>query len=160
MRMAVRTLVFFFIGYALLDSGSATVTITRLALRRSSTEACIPDGESRSIGDRSSCTFTRFVDFDSNRFPYRIPTVSCKCPGVLCSPLGDFRCHEIKEELQVMVRGRDGMLRNDTMEVTVSCVCALGRSGEAAAAGFRIVNYEKTRKNSGLPSGTGTLTVR
>ncbi|KAL1478660.1 hypothetical protein MTO96_034930 [Rhipicephalus appendiculatus] len=160
MRTAVTALVFFIIGYTLLDSRSSGATIETLALRRSSTEACIPDAESRSIGDRSSCTFTRFVDFDSSRFPSRIPTVSCKCPGTLCSPLGDFRCHEIREELQIMVRGRNGVLRNDTMEVTVSCVCALGRSGAAATAGFRIVNYEKTRKNAGQPFGSGLLAVR
>lgn len=159
MRTAV-TLLVFCVGHALLHGGSAAANITRLAHRRLSTEVCIPDGKSRSIGNRSTCTFTRFVDFDSNRFPSRIPTVSCKCPGLLCSPVGDFRCHEITEELQVMVRGRDGVLSNDTMEVTVSCVCALGRSGEAAAAGFRIVNNEKTRKNAELPFGTGTITVR
>lgn len=159
MHMVVTSFVFL-IGCALLHSGSADVTIETLGLRRSSVEACTPDGESQSIGDRSSCTFTRFVDYDSNRFPSRIPTVSCKCPGSLCSPLGDFRCHEIKEELQVMHRGRDGVLRNDTMEVTVSCVCALRRSGEAATAGFRVVNFDKNRKNAGQPFGTGLRSVR
>lgn len=155
MRTAV-TLLVFCVGHALLHGGSAAANITRLAHRRLSTEVCIPDGKSRSIGNRSTCTFTRFVDFDSNRFPSRIPTVSCKCPGRLCSPRGDFRCQEITEELQVMVRGRDGVLRNDTTLVTVSCVCALGRSVIGAVVHNRVGSRDYTWKNTSFQSGNIT----
>lgn len=157
MRTALTQLVFWVgvVSFILLEGASAG-TLSRA----SSIEACIPDGESDFIGGRSSCTFSRVVDIDSNRFPSRIPTVTCKCPGLLCSPLGDFRCHEIKERLQVIVRGDDGMLRNDTMEVTVSCVCALGRSGQAAAPGFRVVNNVKTQRDSATPFGAQAVLVR
>ncbi|KAH7974771.1 hypothetical protein HPB49_019245 [Dermacentor silvarum] len=158
MMRAVAATFVFLIGCLLLNGVS--VTNSANTRPRASIEACIPDGESSNIGDRASCTFTRIVDVDSNRFPSRIPTVSCKCPGLLCSPLGDFRCHEIKEQLAVVFRARNGAFRNDTIEVTVSCVCALSRSRQADGIGIRVVNHAENRDQAATPFGSGTLVAR
>ncbi|XP_075525159.1 uncharacterized protein LOC142557310 [Dermacentor variabilis] len=157
MRAVVAALVFF-VGCLLLIGSSARSTARTRS--RASIEACIPDGESSSIGDRASCTFTRVVDVDSNRFPSRIPTVSCKCPGTLCSPLGDFRCQEVKEQLQVVFHAGNGAFRNDTIEVTVSCVCALSRSSPAGGIGVRVVNEGKKRDEAATRFGSGVLIAR
>ncbi|XP_037582690.2 interleukin cytokine-related protein 17.1 [Dermacentor silvarum] len=157
MRMEAATFVFF-IGCLVLNGASATnSTNTR---SRASIQACIPDGKSSSIGDRASCTFTRIVDVDPSRFPSRIPTVVCKCPGLLCSTLGDFRCYEVKEQLEVIFRTRNGAFRTDTIEVTVSCVCALSRSGQADGIGVRVVNHAENRDQSAIPFGSGSIAVR
>lgn len=118
----------------------------RLYPGRTSQE-CIPDPESASIGDRATCTFTRSVDVDGNRLPTRIPFVSCKCPGLLCKVGGDYRCHEVKETFHVMhFNRRIGSIRNETLEVVTSCVCAAARSTRASSSGVYLRTVD-TRGN-------------
>ncbi|KAL1471340.1 hypothetical protein MTO96_023719 [Rhipicephalus appendiculatus] len=120
MRRVLTTLVIFYVGCALPHVGCTA-----------SRDSCHPVATSIHKGDRSSCTLESFLDIDLNRFPMRIRSVRCNCPGTLCRGGGDFRCREIKELREVIVRGRDGALRIGTMNVTVSCVCALAYTGRA-----------------------------
>lgn len=111
-------------------------------------QECIPNPGSASIGDRASCTFTRSVDVDENRIPARIPFVSCKCPGQLCKDGGDYRCHEVKETFHVMLFNRRiGSIRNETLEMVMSCVCAVSRSTRASSSGV-VIRTIDTRGNS------------
>lgn len=152
-RLTALAAVLVFCGL-FIDSGSAA-SWRRLISGRPSQE-CIPDPGSASIGDRASCTFTRSVDVDESRLPTRIPFVNCKCPGLLCRDGGDYRCHEIKETFHVMhFNLRSGSIRNETLEVVTSCVCAVARSTRASSSGvyLRTVdtrgNETEFRRNSG-----------
>uniref|UniRef100_G3MSH5 Uncharacterized protein n=1 Tax=Amblyomma maculatum TaxID=34609 RepID=G3MSH5_AMBMU len=131
----------FFICLLVLEHGFGSRSVGAL-----STESpqCIPDLTAFYIGDRASCTFTESVDFDRNRFPHKIPIVSCKCPGQVCSPEGDFRCHEVKKSLYVLRLGRNGTIRREEMKFTVSCVCALLRI-KASDLGGRF--FERPSRN-------------
>ncbi|KAK8774144.1 hypothetical protein V5799_011314 [Amblyomma americanum] len=93
---------------------------------------CLPDATSPSIGDRAVCRFSRVIDHDPQRIPRDVAFVRCRCPGVLCNAVGDFRCQEVRESLRVAYRGGDGTLRNGTLVVSVSCVCAVARSAMAS----------------------------
>lgn len=113
------------------------------AVFKESTGICAPQPESFGIGGRATCTFRKVVDIDSHRIPPAIPSVRCKCPGSLCSSLGDYRCVEVKDSLQVSYRSptSPASLVNKTLEVTTSCVCAASRSVHADADGvFRTEN--------------------
>ncbi|KAG0437029.1 hypothetical protein HPB47_017640 [Ixodes persulcatus] len=99
---------------------------------RISTENCDPDAKSQNIGDRATCTFTRHVDVDSTRIPPEIATVKCNCRDSLCSKLGDFRCQEVTETITVaFVNESSSVVRRQSKEVTVACVCAINRSAGA-----------------------------
>uniref|UniRef100_A0A147BTN6 Uncharacterized protein n=1 Tax=Ixodes ricinus TaxID=34613 RepID=A0A147BTN6_IXORI len=99
---------------------------------RISTENCDPDARSLNIGDRATCTFTRHVDVDSTRIPPEIATVKCNCRDSLCSKLGDFRCQEVTETIKVaFVNETSSVVRRESKEVTVACVCAINRSAGA-----------------------------
>lgn len=106
-----------------------------------SPEKCRPQMNSYSIGGRSTCTFTRVLDIDSQRIPPEIPIVRCNCPGNLCSPLGDFRCQEVRESIKVsyVIAGNTSSsvtsLKTKTMEVTTACVCAASKSRKALEDG-------------------------
>ncbi|CAN7942895.1 unnamed protein product, partial [Ixodes hexagonus] len=105
---------------------------------------CEVQSGSTYVGDRASCTFTRHVDKDPNRIPSEIPTVRCRCPDNRCSPLGDFRCHEVRETIKVVYkRGRLYRSREDTVQVTVACVCAVNRSVQAKGGNLRIADVGK-----------------
>lgn len=103
------------------------------------TEPCRPHPESPNIGDRSLCTFERNVDRNVGRIPPEIPTVTCRCRDDLCTRLGDFRCHEVKEVLQVAHRVGN-TLRNETLRVTTACICASNRSVQAPGSLGRPLN--------------------
>ncbi|XP_002399762.2 uncharacterized protein LOC8023263 [Ixodes scapularis] len=99
---------------------------------RVSTENCEPDAKSQDIGDRATCTFTRHVDVDSTRIPPEIASVKCNCRDSLCSKLGDFRCQEVTETIKVaFVNETSSVVRRQSKEVTVACVCAINRSAGA-----------------------------
>lgn len=106
-----------------------------------SPEKCRPQMNSYSIGSRSTCTFTRVLDIDSQRIPPEIPSVRCLCPGNLCSPFGDFRCQEVRENIKVSytIGGNTSSpvtsLKSKTMEVTTACVCAASKSRKASEDG-------------------------
>lgn len=106
-----------------------------------SPEKCRPQMNSYSIGSRSTCTFTRVLDIDLQRIPPEIPSVRCDCPGNLCSPLGDFRCEEVRESLKVSytIAGNTPStvtsLKTKTIEVTTACVCAASKSRKALEDG-------------------------
>ncbi|KAK8765966.1 hypothetical protein V5799_007254 [Amblyomma americanum] len=104
------------------------------------TGKCAPQPDSYGIGNRASCTFTRVLDIDSHRIPPEIPSAKCKCPGNLCSPVGDFRCQEVREKLKVSYAHYDGSggmtLRNKTIDVTTACVCAMNRALKARDEDF------------------------
>lgn len=144
-RLAVEVL--FFISLLLEDGFVFSSAAAQSSRSKTSIEHCVPNPGSDSIGDRALCTFTRVMDVDPDRFPTRIPTVRCKCPGMLCLRVGDSRCLEVKESLQVVRRGSDGTLRNESMEFTVSCVCAVGRSQESDRGFFfRTINYNRSEE--------------
>lgn len=128
--------------------GSVSAASWRRAHAGRLSQECIPNPGSASIGDRASCTFTRSVDVDENRIPARIPFVSCKCPGQLCKDGGDYRCHEVKETFHVMLFNRRiGSIRNETLEMVMSCVCAVSRSTRASSSGV-VIRTIDTRANS------------
>lgn len=107
------------------------------------TGICAPQPDSFGIGGRVTCTFKKVVDIDSQRIPPAIPSVRCKCPGSLCSSLGDYRCVEVTDSLQVSYRSPTSptSLVNKTIDLTTSCVCAATRSARAKDEGvFRTEN--------------------
>lgn len=114
------------------------VGLVETAVFKGSTGICAPQPESFGIGSRATCTFRKIVDIDSQRIPPAIPSVRCKCPGSLCSSLGDYRCVEVKDSLQVSYRNptSPASLVNKTLEVTTSCVCATTRSVRAKEEGW------------------------
>lgn len=100
---------------------------------------CSPRPEGSSIGERATCPFTVAVDVDPTRIPSELPVVKCNCLDYLCSPIGDYRCMEVRNTIHVAFRDGDGAskLRNGTLELATSCVCAVGRSVKANTGGFR-----------------------
>nr|XP_050032397.1 uncharacterized protein LOC126528581 isoform X1 [Dermacentor andersoni] len=94
---------------------------------------CLPDPLSSRLGDRASCPFRRSVNVQAGRIPADVPTVRCNCPGSRCSQLGDFRCQEIREILQVAYAEGAGqvLFRNETF--TVACACVTSRTGQGAS---------------------------
>lgn len=95
-------------------------------------EQCVPAPQSPKIGDRSLCTYDRNVDTDVGRIPPQIPTVKCRCRDGLCTAQEDFRCQEVTEMLQVAYR--DGnTFRNETLSVTLACLCASSPSIQASS---------------------------
>lgn len=111
----------------------AAVADSESAVFKEPTGICAPQPESFGIGGRATCTFKKVVDIDSQRIPPAIPSVQCKCPGSLCSSLGDYRCVEVRDSLQVSYRSprSPASLVNKTLDVTTSCVCAATRSAGA-----------------------------
>ncbi|KAH7975160.1 hypothetical protein HPB49_024601 [Dermacentor silvarum] len=102
------------------------------AFLKASTGKCAPQPDSYGIGSRATCTFTRVLDIDSHRIPPEIPSVKCKCPGNLCSPMGDFRCQEVREKIKVSYPlwngGSQWSVQNKTIDVTTACICAMNRA--------------------------------
>lgn len=100
---------------------------------------CTPRPEASTVGERATCTFTMDVDVDPARIPPRLPVVKCNCPGSLCNIIGDYRCTEVRNTIHVSYRDGSGgsKLRNGTIELATSCVCAIGRSASANAGGTR-----------------------
>ncbi|XP_075524829.1 uncharacterized protein LOC142557104 [Dermacentor variabilis] len=96
-------------------------------------QMCLPDPLSPRLGDRASCPFRRSVNVQAGRIPADVPTVRCNCPGSRCSQLGDFRCQEIREILQVAYFEGAGpaVFRNETF--TVACACVTSRTGRGAS---------------------------
>ncbi|KAG0419104.1 hypothetical protein HPB47_004365 [Ixodes persulcatus] len=93
---------------------------------------CEPSAKSYYIGDRATCTFTRSVDFDVDRIPPTIITFKCNCRDSLCTTTGDFRCQEVKETMTVAyVNATSSVVRKESMEVTLACVCATSRSAQS-----------------------------
>ncbi|XP_037554563.1 uncharacterized protein LOC119431167 [Dermacentor silvarum] len=132
-----------------------TVTITCVvnsgsSLFKGATGICAPQPHSFGVGDRSTCTFSKVVDIDEQRIPPAIPSVKCKCPGSLCSSLGDFRCVEVKDPIQVSYRSLKSptAFYNKTIDVTTACVCAMSRSASAKSTGlFRILDNSLHRES-------------
>ncbi|KAH7974517.1 hypothetical protein HPB49_016380 [Dermacentor silvarum] len=126
-------------------ASAASVTVFLLALcgtdarfdvllfPRRRPQMCFADPLSPRLGDRASCPFRRSVNVQAGRIPADVPTVRCKCPGSRCSQLGDFRCQEIREILQVAYVEGDGpaVFRNETF--TVACACVTSRTGQGAS---------------------------
>ncbi|KAH9363747.1 hypothetical protein HPB48_006767 [Haemaphysalis longicornis] len=102
---------------------------------------CTPRPDAYNIEDRATCPFTMAVDVDSTRIPSELPVVKCNCPDNLCSSVGDYRCKEVRNTIHVAYRDGTGgsKLRNGTIELTTSCVCAVGRSAPAEPIGTRVI---------------------
>lgn len=100
---------------------------------------CSPRAEATSVGERATCPFTMAADVDPTRIPSELPVVKCNCLDNLCSSMGDYRCTEVRNTIHVAYReGSDGSkLRNGTVELATSCVCAVGRSASANTGGVR-----------------------
>nr|XP_050031188.1 uncharacterized protein LOC126527411 [Dermacentor andersoni] len=98
---------------------------------------CSPKPQGRNIGERATCTSTSSVDVDATRIPAELPSVKCNCPGSLCSSKGDYRCQEVRSTFRVAYRDGDSGLElaNGTVELTTSCVCAVGRTAPAGSGG-------------------------
>ncbi|XP_070396886.1 uncharacterized protein [Dermacentor albipictus] len=96
-------------------------------------QMCFPDPLSPQLEDRASCPFRRSVNVRAGRIPADVPTVRCNCLGSRCSQLGDFRCQEIREVLQVAyVEGAGpALFMNETF--TVACACVTSRTGRGAS---------------------------
>lgn len=93
---------------------------------------CEPSAKSCYIGDRATCTFTRSVDFDVDRIPPTIITLKCNCRESLCTTTGDFRCQEVKETMTVAYfNATSSVVRKESMEMTVACVCAASLSAQS-----------------------------
>lgn len=100
---------------------------------------CSPRPEASSVGERATCPFAMAVDVDPTRIPSELPVVKCNCPDSLCSTVGDYRCTEVRNTIQVAYRdGSDGSkLRNGTVNLATACVCVVGRSASANTGGVR-----------------------
>lgn len=120
---------------------------------------CLPDATSPSIGDRAVCTFSRIIDHDPNRIPRDVAFVRCRCPGVLCNSVGDFRCQEVRDTLQVAYRQDNGVLKNGTLEISVSCVCVTARSMASHTATLTPDDSAKDLHKAAQPTQGGTHLV-
>ncbi|XP_075526360.1 uncharacterized protein LOC142558087 [Dermacentor variabilis] len=118
---------------ALCGGTDARLNVSSFDTRRLPT--CYPDPLSFRLEDRASCPFTRTENMQASRIPAVVPTVTCNCPGRQCSRVGDFRCQEIRETLQVAYVGGGGpaLFRNETFTVACACVTSRARSGTPTA---------------------------
>ncbi|KAH7974188.1 hypothetical protein HPB49_011798 [Dermacentor silvarum] len=102
-------------------------------------DLCLPIPQSNDVGDRCTCPFTTEMDVDPTRVPSALPVVKCKCPGILCTMLGDFRCTEVSNTFSVVYPTVDGQFTSNRVELSTSCVCATSRSENGASDDGRTI---------------------
>ncbi|KAL1433700.1 hypothetical protein MTO96_012237 [Rhipicephalus appendiculatus] len=88
---------------------------------------CKPHPNGKTIGERSTCTFTVTEDKDFNRVPAIIYHFSCNCPTGRCSDRDDYRCVQVRKPLEVQFSQFSSVrtiLVKKVVEVNASCVCA------------------------------------
>lgn len=94
-----------------------------VAAEKVSADDCVPDVSNIWIGARASCTFEKRIDFREDRFPTKIPYVTCNCPENYCSYKGDFKCVEVKSRFEVVYREGTGWSNPTEIELPTSCAC-------------------------------------
>lgn len=110
---------------------------------------CVPNPSAYDVGERSTCTFIKQVNYEAARIPAYLPEVRCKCPENHCSSKGDFRCLEVKRTFSVFYKNLlpDGTLRGlapRQIELPTSCVCAASQTAEAGIGVTRSRGFNTT----------------
>nr|XP_050032413.1 uncharacterized protein LOC126528603 [Dermacentor andersoni] len=110
-----------------------------IAVQAEGDDPCLPTPQSIDLGDRCTCPFTTSIDVDPARIPPALPMVKCKCPGILCTMLGDFRCTEVSNTFSVVHPAVDGSFAPKNVVLSTSCVCATSRTENGALGDGRTI---------------------
>lgn len=115
-------------------------------ISNSSAKICEPKPTVQFLGARSICPFTVKEDIDFRRVPKKLRHFSCNCPSSRCRDLGDYRCVQVNETLQVSVQVFNGKTTLKSVTVNTSCVCAATFSRTSATLSDRPLDEKRRKK--------------
>ena len=75
------------------------------------------------IGLCPSMLVTTDIDTPGNKFPSKVIEMKCMCSSNRCSGQ-DFRCIEVKQDIDIWHKLKNGNFSSTTHKVTVGCLCA------------------------------------